>query len=257
MKRYGCRDIGLPEYTLAYGFSEISDALARIHGVSDEKRAAFVGRLQHLQKRKFPPGLNTGRGRAASYESHHLFLLAVMLELNQFGLGPEQGEDLIEEGIGELALGVMRITDRSRPDDDEPVFCDVPAWHLDGLGKKKPFSRGLSVFPLSSMKMRLEGYGRRDALIRLSVFSLSALVNILPLSIAPSGEPREEFLRELRQWAQGPADEFETRVRRKTDIALLRRMGEEANPHAAQFAEAVGLRAEWEIILGDRDGHDS
>ena len=179
-----------------------------------------------------------------------------MLELNQFGISPEKGEILIANGKGELALGVMRITDLSRGADDDPLFCDVPAWHLDSLGPEKLFGRGLSVFPLKHMSARLAGYGNRDALVRFSIFSLSGLVKILPRAIVPEGEARVQFLQSLREWAVGEAAEWDGYIQREKDLAVLRMMEEEGDPNTAKFAEAAGLKQEWEVIVRESNGND-
>lgn len=70
-------------------FGEVETVLALMHGVADERRSAFSHRIKHLQRLRFPPGTNTGRGRAAIYQLRHVALLAVLLEMNEVGLTPE------------------------------------------------------------------------------------------------------------------------------------------------------------------------
>lgn len=187
---------------MRYGFADVEDALARFHTISDEKRSAFANRLKHLQRRGFPPGVNTGRGRAADYAPHHVFLLAVALELNQLGAGPEAAIDLINGSVGHIAQGV---TDMMSPYPDqlgEAVLCRAPVSNLGSLylASVESLQCGparLTVDFLEQISRHAEGH------FQLSAFSLSALAIKLPELIRPNDrEHREGFWEELRKWAK-------------------------------------------------------
>lgn len=77
-------------------YAYVEAVLAAHYRVRDDRRSAFGYRLKHLQKLGFPRGTNTGRGRAALYEGHHLFLLGIAVELNQLGLLPERTVRILE-----------------------------------------------------------------------------------------------------------------------------------------------------------------
>ena len=70
-------------------YAQVADVLAAQHEVADANRVAFRGRLQHFQRLGFPAGINTGRGRSAKYGFGQVLMLALGLELIQFGLSPE------------------------------------------------------------------------------------------------------------------------------------------------------------------------
>lgn len=237
-----------------YGFSDIESALAKIHRIADDKRSPFANRLKHLQRIGFPPGVNTGRGIAAAYLAHHYFLIAVALELYQFGITAERADALILASMGELALGVRQITDDHGK--GQPIFCDVPAWYLDDLGAPKLFGRGLALMPLIQVVARLQGYGSGDAMVRCSMFSLSGLVKGLPRAIRPDDPAHaDDFLSDLRDWSLPVASEWEDYIRREKDIATLQMMHEEGEPNGERFAKATGLKAEWDVIVsGGNDG---
>lgn len=73
-----------------YQFAQIESALATMHKVATSRRSAFQGRLKHYQKQGFPEGINTGRGRAATYTAIHGIHLAIALEFNELGILPER-----------------------------------------------------------------------------------------------------------------------------------------------------------------------
>lgn len=58
--------------------------------IADEHRTAFASRLKNIQRLRYPPGINTGRGVAATYRAEHVLLLGLTVELLQLGLTPER-----------------------------------------------------------------------------------------------------------------------------------------------------------------------
>ena len=103
-------------------FAQVEQALAAMHSVADERRSAFQGRLKHYQKQKFPAGINTGRGRAATYFVQHAVQLAVALEMNQVGLTPERTVRLCTEHAGQIQGVVLLATSSLMSDDEEGIL---------------------------------------------------------------------------------------------------------------------------------------
>jgi hypothetical protein len=71
-------------------FGQVESVLAALHKIADEKRVTFQTRLKFFQRLGFPEGVNTGKGKAAGYQAHHVLNLALALELLQLGLSGER-----------------------------------------------------------------------------------------------------------------------------------------------------------------------
>lgn len=103
-------------------FAQVEQALASMHSVAGERRSAFQGRLKHYQKQQFPSGINTGRGKAATYFVQHAVQLAVALEMNQVGLTPERTVRLCTEHGGQIQGAVLLATSSLMSDDEEGIL---------------------------------------------------------------------------------------------------------------------------------------
>jgi hypothetical protein len=208
---------------LDYGFAEVERAFASIHNIADDKRPAFVGRLQHLQKLKFPAGTNTGRGRAARYQPHHIFLIAIVLQLNELGMNPDKAIRLTKRSNGFLAAGVVAALSPSPLHLDSPLICHVPTSNLEDLATHHVSDFGLRVSPLSKTWASTDEHNppfwRPGLLARSCWFSFSGLIYSLAFYIQGiEGEPPEDdelaaleavvsFWAELRKWAEPIAAE--------------------------------------------------
>jgi len=202
---------------LEYGFAEVERALASFHSIADDKRSAFVSRLQHLQKLKFPPGVNTGRGRAARYQPHHVFLIAIALQFNELGMNPDRAIRMIRRNLGELAAGVVAALSPSPWHLSSPLICYVPTSGLEDLATHHASDVGLKIDTLENHLTWNEQLTRqfkdRPALFaRMCWFTFSAVVFGLPFYLAglEVGEPEDEkaalteaaaFWDQLKEWA--------------------------------------------------------
>lgn len=93
----------MPSFHLSY--SALMDLLASVHGMLDEDRTMLRGRLEQFQRRKFPEGANTGRGRPAQYTIPMVLQMTAAFELVQLGGTPARIIDQIGQAIRHLADG--------------------------------------------------------------------------------------------------------------------------------------------------------
>lgn len=91
------------ENRVQLGFATVAGALARVNLIREDARSAFDARLKHFQRLEFPPGTNTGRGRAATYGIGHVLQLAFALELVQLGVPPERAKTHVSNTVKEFA----------------------------------------------------------------------------------------------------------------------------------------------------------
>jgi len=89
---------------LKLAYRHVSDLFAALHRIAPEKRTAFRGRLQHFQKLRFPPGVNTGKGKAVEYGADSVLSLAVALELAQLGVPPDRSVRLLTENLTHIVV---------------------------------------------------------------------------------------------------------------------------------------------------------
>lgn len=70
---------------------------------------AFRGRLQHLQRLKFPTGVNTGRGTKATYGWVQVIQLMVALDLIDLGLTPDLATKSVRRNSDRLMGAIHKV----------------------------------------------------------------------------------------------------------------------------------------------------
>tara|TARA_R110001599_G_scaffold193040_1_gene388724 strand:+ start:8605 stop:9270 length:666 start_codon:yes stop_codon:yes gene_type:complete len=190
-----------------FSFSEVEEALAVTYDIDESKRLAFRARLQHLQKLKFPAGLNTGRGRAATYTVGHIYLLAVALELLQLGLSPDRAKRVIEEDLHSVAMAGSMVARSGAPESRRftaPMFlyCDPAAlreltkiYQDEDWASQTFFYGGMGAVTESFKEWFIEGVQR------MAFFSVSALVFDLARCMLPKTKSMAVFYEGLAEWA--------------------------------------------------------
>lgn len=159
---------------MIFSFSDVEAVLARMHDVTKERRSAFTHRIKHLQRLKFPPGTNTGRGRAAVYLPRHVILLSVMLELNQMGLLPDRAVKLCLGRMQTLQSGVTLAMEKKLQDGNEAVYVVFDPVGLADLREPEFWDEAAATFIVpthSELKSFLGDnllYSRRNAIINLT-----------------------------------------------------------------------------------------
>lgn len=188
---------------MQFGFSDVWEVLANFHRIADDKRSAFSNRLKHLQKLGFPEGINTGRGRAAGYRPEHILQLSLVLELNQFGVGPDRAISIMKASKRNVALGVMQAV----CDIETKAFiCNIEAQALADLMEDPdgdiPAYGKIYVLPQ-------DRYGYQDNIadlpFRIGHFSLTAIIRFLVRNFDES-RIGGEFLHDLMAWAKTAKD---------------------------------------------------
>lgn len=184
---------------MEFTFAQVEQALAQHHMIASERRSAFANRIKHLQKQGFPPGTNTGRGRAASYQVQHLFLLGVALELAQFGYTPERSIRLISNNYLPLCEGVVDVVQFFN---DFTIFLNFPANALSELSLEG--ERNLAPMTAEQVTGAIESAGEQPGVnYRNGFFSLTGLITSLGQICADPSEcdALGDFIFGLRDWA--------------------------------------------------------
>ncbi len=107
---------------MEFTYKEIQDILSQKHHIASVNRTAFRGRIQHMQRLGFPTGVNTGKGRPASYTWRELLLIGLAFEYLEIGSTPDRSiaeiikiEDMLLAGLSKVILAA------EQPDGAEQV----------------------------------------------------------------------------------------------------------------------------------------
>lgn len=74
--------------------------------IADEAQKTFRGRLQNMQRLKFPAGVNTGRGKRVDYGWPEIIQIALAFDLIDAGLPQEPATSLISSQLGSVEFGM-------------------------------------------------------------------------------------------------------------------------------------------------------
>jgi len=181
---------------LTWTFGEVESALSAMHRIASDRRTAFQARLKNFHRLGFPPSLQSLKGRPTTYEPEQVFMMAVVLELSQFGVGPERAARLTIESEERLAEGVFMALD---PDSaDTTVWCSLTANALDDLMSGDQRDHHMHCMVLHRLLVSISSQHKRIG--RIACFSISGLIEQLVDYLAKKHGPT--FLEQLGVWAR-------------------------------------------------------
>ena len=90
-------------------FNQVEAVFTRRFDMPESKAVAFRGRLQHLQRLNFPTGVNTGRGKKASYGWLQIVQLMVALDLIDLGMTPDVAVRSVRQGTDKLIGAICEV----------------------------------------------------------------------------------------------------------------------------------------------------
>lgn len=165
---------------MEWTFGQVEQVLACAHNIRDDRRSAFSNRLKNYQKAGFPEGINTGRGRAATYHIGHLLQLGLALELNQLGLNPERALEVIRSDMHSVAMPFFHSASQGAPESGStlPFFLYFDPAGLSDLMIERAEDRAVGSFfyaGLGQLKDMLENW-EHGGLSRISLLNVSALL---------------------------------------------------------------------------------
>ena len=83
--------------SFALRYPEVEALLAELHQVAPTGRVALMGRIKNLQRKGWPPGTNSGRGKPADYDMRAVIELLMAFELTALRIPPEQAVEVLRE----------------------------------------------------------------------------------------------------------------------------------------------------------------
>ncbi|MCW3796487.1 hypothetical protein OMW55_01510 [Sphingomonas sp. BN140010] len=198
-------------------FAQVEGALAGAHSISADRRSAFRHRLKHVQRLNFLPGINTGRGRAATYSASDLFLLGVVLELNQLGLTPERAIGVVQDDMHAVAMAAHMAASKGVPPAltetaqgestriENPIFLYCDPHNLNDLtDPPDQVDWASQTFFYAGLGQILESFREwfTHGVPRMSFFSVSTLLARLAIWLPSTTEERmSDFYAAVAAWA--------------------------------------------------------
>ncbi|MBC7496843.1 MAG: hypothetical protein H7243_06740 [Sphingomonadaceae bacterium] len=107
--------------------------LIEFHEIAPDEKSAFAGRLKHITRQGFPPGVGMGRGNPARYDANQFFQMVAITELAQLGVRPARAIKLLSKAWPHLRGAVLQVwasvdaADRGVTLKVLPIFWNVPA----------------------------------------------------------------------------------------------------------------------------------
>ena len=80
-------------------YNDLVNLLEQHYQISPDSKAAFLGRLKHLQRNSWPVGANTGKGKRAWYTKKMVTELFFATELTSIGITPERAIDIVKSNL--------------------------------------------------------------------------------------------------------------------------------------------------------------
>lgn len=90
-------------------FNQVEAVFTERFAIPENRAVAFRGRLQHLQRLNFPSGVNTGRGKKASYGWKQIIQLVVALDLIDFGMTPDAAARSVRQETDRLIDAISKV----------------------------------------------------------------------------------------------------------------------------------------------------
>lgn len=182
-------------------YSEVSQLIAKLHGVGEERQTALRGRLQHLQKLGFPTGVNTGRGRPAEYGPSQVLMLILILEFMAVGLAPERAVRLLRQRESEVKKATRLALPGLLTEEVEAVFVRLEPAALFDEDPAFGYATAEKLDEFLRISTHLTGF-TRHVLINLTAL----LRHLVEWAADRSLGTEEEFVQSLENWVTAPGD---------------------------------------------------
>jgi len=190
------------------GTREVERFLAGFHDIADDHRSAYAGRLKHLTRGGFPPGVTVGAGVAVRYDADMLFQMLVVTELWQHGVSPARAMALVMEAWPRMRSDVLRVwlsVEASNRDGKPaenyvaPIYWRVPVEALRHMARPhRPYSpdtedridsltreRAHAELDARGYSLRGSSFIKADQLVRDALRQLGDTVLIHPGEVSP------------------------------------------------------------------------
>ena len=136
-------------------YKAVVQILSDCFDILEDQVIAFRGRLQHLQRLGFPPGVNTGRGKPSKYGWSELVLLRVAFEYLDMGGTPDRAAAELTKHKEELLEAVCSVVNSvylTSEHRNSRHFLKLELSALDSLKAGQSSGCGLGILSLQQVE---------------------------------------------------------------------------------------------------------
>ena len=190
---------------MQFTYKEIIAILLSIYEIDQPNMLAFRGRMQHMQRMGFPPGVNTGRGRPSCYAWRELFLLGLAFEYLEIGSTPERSvleimkfENQLLDGLASVILHDQQPSDANQS--RHLLYVELSA--LSALKTNPEQRSNCSIFSPSEIFTAFSGQSNSKLSSPYSIVDLRQFFSIFVDQVSKTLEmPRADTLENVVSWA--------------------------------------------------------
>lgn len=184
-------------------FAEVTVYLGSTHLIEISRTPALQSRIKDFQRRGFPSGLNSGKGKAAQYGVEQVVLLAIAFEFLELGMAPKEicallraASDALIHEVRQIYKGGSIMFRKVK----RLVYFDPRG--LSDLREGKDFADGASGISIGTIRDLTKSLTQTNS--RLAVIDLQTLVIDLAAYLgAATAKPDEDVVNELVAWSFG------------------------------------------------------
>lgn len=189
--------------TVSLTFAELLSVLSQVFAVPDGGRKALIARLKHLQSKRFPPGVNVGRGGGVRYDLQAIFRIITVLTLTSAFIPPNQAVDVVKNNFEDwqaLLHSAARFQIDGRLQASAPVAI-IESNALSSLGEavaqegRAASARGSLTLQVTDRAKLADNPSQRGAATVIDV--VSVLSRAAPLVATAAGLTLDQVLEAL------------------------------------------------------------
>jgi len=147
-------------------YNQLEAVLFEHFQIHPDRYSTFRSRVKQLQRLKFPPGVNVGRGAKMEYSARHLFQLVSAFELINCGLPAATATQIVESDWKPLAAayGLFAKAQRTHlPESTYVLIMNCALAELTGAQSKNKGKVYVTVENLASLENSLKDSDGRTA----------------------------------------------------------------------------------------------
>lgn len=189
--------------SIGFTFGQVAGAFEYAHRVDPKRQSAFRSRLKHYQKQSWPEGINTGRGKAATYGVGHVVQLMFALEFNELGLTPDRAMWVLDGNTYWWVQAFRFTIDSYLVKDLVPFFLTFDPSNLDELridGVPDGADETFNFFGIGTLREAIEDW-TTTGVVRFSVLNIKAALDPV-LADLSQYYPEDVLLRAMLEWAE-------------------------------------------------------
>lgn len=193
---------------LTYG--QLETVLANHLRIHPDKLPTLRSRIKQLQRLKFPPGVNVGRGAKMEYSGEHLFMLVTAFELIGAGHPAQAACNLVTEHWQDFAaayalaaLQARRFRSNEDKDDGDQILAILSVESLHEIQFSRlgnPVGSEINITDELGTRFAFRTYDWRPRFTQLILSIGEILRRVVKIASAQAGVRTSPYDKEFHEW---------------------------------------------------------